>query len=55
MICHRESLEDAVPRRRELNDDVGNRYQWEKTFATAPLSGLHWFIFHNETPRGKPK
>jgi hypothetical protein len=55
MICHRESFEDAVPRWPELEDVIGNRYQWVTTFASAPLSGLHWSIYHNKTPRNNPR
>jgi hypothetical protein len=30
-----------------LADPAGNRYDFVKTFQTAPLSGSHWYIYHN--------
>jgi hypothetical protein len=47
VICHQESFEPAVPLATQLNDSSGNTYEWVKTFPTAPLSGLHWFLFHH--------
>jgi len=46
-VCHQESFEDPVPPGPELTDAAGNRYEFVKTFQTAPLSGLHWFVYHN--------
>jgi hypothetical protein len=28
-------------------DKAGNEFEWVRTFPTAPLSGLHWFVFKN--------
>jgi len=47
LICHKESFEDPIPPRTQLTDAAGNSYEFMKTFPTSPLSGLHWFIYHN--------
>jgi hypothetical protein len=47
VIYHKESFKDPSPPQRRLTDDAGNSYEFVKTFPTAPLSGLHWFIYHN--------
>ncbi len=49
VISGRESFDDPLPRASQLRDDAGNRYEFVKTFPTAPLSGLHWLIYHNQT------
>ena len=46
-ICHKESFENPTPPALQLNDQVGHRYELVKTFPSAPLCGLHWFIYHN--------
>ncbi|MEN6449310.1 MAG: hypothetical protein ABFC96_02370, partial [Thermoguttaceae bacterium] len=54
LVCHKESFEAPVPPSLE---GPGNAYEFVKTFPTAPLSGLHWFVFHNrgwQTPPGNP-
>jgi len=35
----------------ELNPASGVRYSLSKTFPTAPLSGLHWYLYHRVTAR----
>jgi hypothetical protein len=47
-IAHKESFADPVPPTPLFTDANSNRYEFVKTFPTAPLSGLHWFIYHNE-------
>jgi hypothetical protein len=47
IICHKESYEDPKPPEQELIDKKGNRYDLTRTYLTAPLSGLHWYIYHN--------
>jgi hypothetical protein len=47
VICHKESYEEPTPPAPQLTDDAGNNYELAKTFPTAPLSGLHWFVYHN--------
>ena len=49
-ICRGESEENPVPPQPRGFDKQGNAYQWVKTFPSAPLSGQHWFIYHNEKP-----
>jgi hypothetical protein len=46
-VAHKESFDSPTPPALELNDDSGRRYEWVKTYPAAPLSGLHWFIYHN--------
>jgi len=48
VICHKESWEEPVPQSAQLSDDAGNSYEFVRTFQTAPLSGLHWFVYHNQ-------
>jgi hypothetical protein len=50
IICHKESLEEPAPAGTSLTDNSGNRYELVKTFPTAPLSGLHWYLYHNLAP-----
>jgi hypothetical protein len=45
VICHKESFENPAPPATFLTDQAGNRYDLVQTFPTAPLSGLHWFIY----------
>lgn len=49
IICHKESFDQPVPATNELRDGAGNTYEFVKTYPTAPLSGLHWFIYHNRS------
>ena len=37
-----------------INDKFGNRYLWTQTFRTAPLSGLHLFLYRNGSARRMP-
>jgi hypothetical protein len=46
-ICHKESFADPAPPGTHVTDLAGNRYEFVKSFQTAPLSGVHWYIFHN--------
>jgi hypothetical protein len=44
LVCERESFEGLdVPA--NLTTE-GHRYDLVRTFPTAPLSGLHWFVYH---------
>lgn len=47
-ICHKESFADPAPPGTNMTDLAGNRYEFVKSFQTAPLSGVHWYIFHNQ-------
>lgn len=46
-VCHKESFDDPAPPGPQMTDNNGNQYDFVKTFPTAPLSGLHWFVYHN--------
>jgi hypothetical protein len=46
-IAQKESAEDPAPPGEQYRDAAGNTYEWVKTFPSAPLSGLHWFVCHN--------
>jgi len=46
-ISHKESFEDPAPPGMQVNDNAGNGYELVKTFPSAPLSGLHWYVYHN--------
>ena len=50
VIRNKESLEDPASTGTSLTDNSGNRYELVKTFPTAPLSGLYWYLYHNRTP-----
>jgi hypothetical protein len=47
VIHHKESFADPTPSETRFADGSGNIYEWVRTYPTAPLSGLHWFIYHN--------
>jgi hypothetical protein len=49
IICQKESFEKPTPPVAALQDERTNRYDFVKTFPTAPLSGLHWFLYHNRS------
>jgi hypothetical protein len=48
LVYHKESIEDPSSAQANITDDFGNHYELEKTFPTAPLSGLHWFVYRNK-------
>ncbi|HWB12504.1 MAG TPA: hypothetical protein VG826_24985 [Pirellulales bacterium] len=45
-ILHKESFDDPSPPFPEATDDWGNQYAFVRGFPSAPLSGLHWFLYH---------
>ncbi len=47
-ICHKESYEPPVPYSRVMFSNAEHPYHLVATFPTAPLSGLHWFIYRRE-------
>ncbi len=49
VIFHRESFLDPVPPGRRFTDRFGNAFELMRVFPTAPLSGVHWFIYHNRS------
>lgn len=46
-ICHQDSSERPRPPGARYRDDHGNEYDLVGVYPSAPLSGVHWFIFHN--------
>jgi hypothetical protein len=57
IIREKESFEDPVPPATHLVDRAGNEYGLTAVFRTAPLSGLHWFIYQRQregAPGGPP-
>lgn len=49
VIFHKESFENPAPPGASIHDKTGNDYDLAQTFPTAPLSGLHWYLYHNRT------
>jgi hypothetical protein len=51
VICHKESFEEATPPAPLIVDDRGNEhdYNFVKSYPSSPLSGLHWFLYHNRS------
>jgi hypothetical protein len=49
IICQKESFEAPTPPVLALQDEKTNRYDFVRAFPTAPLSGLHWFLYHNRS------
>ena len=47
MVTHAESWMPSAAPAPEWRDARGNRYRWVRTFRTAPLSGLHLFLYRN--------
>jgi hypothetical protein len=50
LICHEDSCLAAVPRVKELAGPAGGKYVFVKAFPSAPLSGMHWFLYRNQSP-----
>jgi Dolichyl-phosphate-mannose-protein mannosyltransferase len=51
VIFHKESFEQPVPPGKTFSDKSGNWFELVRTFPTAPLSGVHWFIYHRIAQR----
>jgi hypothetical protein len=51
VLMHKESFEPATPDAQGMTDGSGNRYDFVRTFPSAPLSGLHWFLYENRAAR----
>lgn len=45
IIFHKESSEAPTTHKMKMRDASGNIYKLEKIFPSAPLSGMHWFIY----------
>jgi len=46
LILHKGSFEEPTSPD-QVRDAAGRRYDLAKIFPSAPLSGLHWFLYHN--------
>jgi hypothetical protein len=51
VIVQRESFAPTSPIEPQFSDPSGDRFEFVRTFPTAPLSGLHWFIYRNTALR----
>ncbi|HEX3928901.1 MAG TPA: hypothetical protein VHW65_12970 [Gemmatimonadales bacterium] len=51
LIVQSESTEPPFPSLTSIADDLGDRFDLVRTFPTAPLSGLHWFVYRNHAAR----
>jgi len=45
VIFHRESFQECVPPGKQFTDKFDNRFELKRIFPTAPLSGVHWFVY----------
>lgn len=54
VILHKESFEVATSFD-QIKDAAGRRYYLAKVFPSAPLSGLHWFLYRNAAGLGPIK
>jgi uncharacterized membrane protein len=45
VIFHRESFKQPVPPGQHFYDKFGNWFELARIYPTAPLSGVHWFIY----------
>ena len=45
VIFHEESFRKPVPPGKQFTDKFGNGFALVRTFPTAPLSGVHWFLY----------
>lgn len=51
IITQRESFDPVGQVPDQLTDAAGHQYELAKVFPTAPLSGLHWFLYRNRVLR----
>ena len=49
LITQRESFEPVRPVDDHIVDPAGHDYELVETFPTAPLSGLHWYLYRNRS------
>lgn len=45
VIFHKESFTQPVPPGKTFFDRFGNWYELVRSYPTAPLSGVHWFLY----------
>jgi hypothetical protein len=49
LIVNRDSFERAISRGEQIQDETGRRFDLVASFPAAPLAGLHWFVYRNES------
>ena len=52
VVFHEESFREPVPPGKRFTDKFGNRFELVRTFPTAPLSGVHLFLYHKIAKAG---
>ena len=52
LVCHRDSCEAPIPPGAGLTDPEGHQFWLVHVFPSAPLSGLHWFVYRNTPSKG---
>ncbi|MEY2542727.1 MAG: hypothetical protein QOE81_188 [Verrucomicrobiota bacterium] len=53
VIFHGESFREPAPPGKRFTDKFGNGFELVRTFPTAPLSGVHWFIYHKTSAQSR--
>jgi len=54
VVFHEESFREPVPPGKRFTDKFGNGFELVRTFPTAPLSGVHLFLYHKIGTAGAP-
>jgi hypothetical protein len=54
LVCQKDSLDDPAPPHARFAESAGCQYELVKTFPTAPLSGLRWYLYQKRAGSGKP-
>jgi hypothetical protein len=51
LITQRENMEAPSPVADHITDPDGHDYELMEVFPTAPMSGLHWYVYRNRSLR----
>jgi hypothetical protein len=54
VVFHEESFREPVPPGKRFTDKFGNGFELVRAFPTAPLSGVHLFLYHKIAKAGAP-
>jgi hypothetical protein len=54
VVFHEESFREPVPPGKRFTDKFGNGFELVRIFPTAPLSGVHLFLYHKIAKAGAP-
>jgi hypothetical protein len=54
LVCQKESFEDPSPPHAQFAESAGFQYELVKTYPTAPLSGLRWYLYQKQAESGGP-